>query len=56
VAFRSLLRLVSLIPHAFSALAHGSAAFIRAFPLLDNQERELREVADRMGCEIVMGL
>jgi DNA invertase Pin-like site-specific DNA recombinase len=21
-----------------------------------NQERELREVADRMGCEIVMGL
>ena len=29
VAFRSPLRLVSLIPHAFSALAHGSAAFIR---------------------------
>src|SRR5215471_10915204 len=27
VAFRSPLRLASLIPHAFSALAHGSAAF-----------------------------
>src|SRR5215468_1391837 len=76
VAFRSPLRLASLIPHAFSALAHGSAAFIRLkalYPLsgranmrravvyrrvstLDNQERDLREVADRMGCEIVMGL
>jgi hypothetical protein len=72
VAFRSPLRLASLIPHAFSALAHGSAAFIRLKALyranmrravvyrrvstLDNQERDLREVADRMGCEIVMGL
>jgi len=76
VAFRSPLRLASLIPQAFSALARGSAAFIRLkalYPLsgranmrravvyrrvstLDNQERDLREVADRMGCEIVMGL
>jgi len=32
------------------------AVVYRRVSTLDNQERNLREVADRMGCEIVMGL